>query len=274
MIGRMKLAYVALELRRPRAWDEFLAVLLDPDARAGAARHVRVQPGASDDLAAIGLELASEDARAELAERLERAGVQAEQAAGALVLHDPIGTRIEAAVAAAGARSADTGFGHVVLASRDLPALERFYVDALGFAVSERLAARVGPLDVRGVFLHCNRRHHSIALLDLPQRRRLNHLMLEAPSLRDVVRAYDRARTNRLPFSLDLGEHPDPDGTLSFYARTPAGFDLEIGAGGKEIEPAGWRELAQSSTSSWGHRPTLGLKLRAAANLVAAKLAG
>jgi catechol 2,3-dioxygenase-like lactoylglutathione lyase family enzyme len=211
----MKLAYVALELRRPRAWDEFLAVLLDPDARAGVARHVRVQPGAAD----------------------------------------------------------ETGFGHVVLATRDIEAVERFYVGALGLAVTERLAARVGPIQVRGAFLHCNPRHHSIAILDLPQRRRLNHLMLEAASLREVLRAHDRARAARLPFSLELGEHPDPDGTLSFYVRTPAGFDLEIGAGGREIQPAGWREGFQSTTSSWGHRPTLGLKLRAAANLVAARLA-
>jgi biphenyl-2,3-diol 1,2-dioxygenase len=274
MIGKVKLAHVALELRRPRAWDDFLAVLLDPAARASAARHVRVQPGRSDDLVAIGFELADEPCRAELAARLEGAGVPAATAEGALVFRDPAGTRIEAQVATRATPAGDTGFGHVVLAARDLAAMERFYVGVLGFAVSERLAARVGPLEVRGVFLHCNRRHHSIALLDLPQRRRLNHLMLEAPSLREVVRAYDRARVNRLPFSLDLGEHPDPDGTLSFYARTPAGFDLEIGAGGKEIEPAGWRELAQSTTSSWGHRPTLGLKLRAAANLVAARLVG
>jgi catechol 2,3-dioxygenase-like lactoylglutathione lyase family enzyme len=189
-----------------------------------------------------------------------------------LVFRDPQGTRIEAAVPLEPAAAADSGFGHAVLATRDLPAMERFYVDVLGFAVSERLATRVGPLEVRGVFLHCNRRHHSLALLALPQRRRLHHLMLEAASLADVARAYDQARAGRLPFSLDLGQHPDPDGTLSFYVRTPSGFDFELGAGGKEIEPSGWRELAQSTSSSWGHRPTLGLKVRAAANLVAAAL--
>lgn len=73
--------------------------------------------------------------------------------------------------------------------------------------------------------------------------------MLEAGSLREVLRAHDRARAASLPFS------------------------LELGAGGSEIQPAGWREGFQSTTSSWGHRPTLGLKLRAAANLIAAKLA-
>ena len=272
MIDRLKLAYVTLELRHPGAWEAFLSRLLDNPARERARRSVRVQAGKADDLAAIGFELADAEARAELAARLARAGVPVDEGGGKLVFQDPLGTRIEAGVAGEWAPD-DTGFGHVVLASRDLPAMERFYVGVLGLAVTERLAARVGPIEVRGAFLHCNPRHHSIAILDLPQRRRLNHLMLEAASLREVLRAHDRARAGKLPFSLELGEHPDPDGTLSFYVRTPAGFDLEIGAGGREIQPAGWREGFQSTTSSWGHRPTLGLKLRAAANVVAARLA-
>lgn len=271
MIGRMKLAYVVLEVRRLGAWQAFLDALLGPGARGRFERHVRLASGRADDVAAIGLELCDARARAELAARLQRAGVPAGEANGRLTFRDPEGTRLEAVLGAHGAPE-DTGFGHAVLATRDLSAMERFYVDVLGFAVSERLATRVGPLDVRGVFLHCNRRHHSMALLALPQRRRLNHVMFEAESPVEVARAYDRARVRRLPFSLDLGQHPDPDGTLSFYVRTPSGFDLELGAGGKEIEPAGWCELAQSATSSWGHRPSLGLKLRAAANLVAARL--
>jgi catechol 2,3-dioxygenase-like lactoylglutathione lyase family enzyme len=268
----MRLAHVALQLRRPRAWQGFLDALLDGPARAAAAACVRVEEGRADDLVAIGLELADGEACADLARRLERAGVPATRQAGRLAFQDPMGTRIEAVAANGSVPGAHTGFGHVVLAARDLAAMERFYVGALGFAVTERLAARVGPLEVRGTFLHCNRRHHSIALLDLPQRRRLNHVMLQVDSLREVARAYSRARAGKLPFSLELGEHPDPDGTLSFYARTPAGFDLEIGAGGNEIEPHGWREGRQSTTSAWGHQPTLGLKMRAAANLVAARL--
>ena len=272
MIGRLKLSYVALEQRDPRAWETFLGHLLDAPARQRAERYLRVRPGKADDIVAIGFELADGEARKDLAARLAGTGVPVEEADGKLVFQDPLGTRIEASVADAWVAD-ETGFGHVVLATRDIEAVERFYVGALGLAVTERLAARVGPIQVRGAFLHCNPRHHSIAILDLPQRRRLNHLMLEAASLREVLRAHDRARAARLPFSLELGEHPDPDGTLSFYVRTPAGFDLEIGAGGREIQPAGWREGFQSTTSSWGHRPTLGLKLRAAANLVAARLA-
>lgn len=141
-----------------------------------------------------------------------------------------------------------------MLAGRDLQALERFYVGAVGFSVTERLSARVGPLDVRGTFLHCNRRHHTLALLSVPQRRRLNHFMLQAESLVDVIRAHDRARRRGVAFSLELGQHPPPDWTVSFYARTPSGFDFEIGAGDGEIEPHGWKELLQTTTSSWGAR--------------------
>src|SRR4029079_1287827 len=214
----------------------FLDHLLDAPARQRAERYVRVRPGKADDIAAIRLEVAGVEAREELKARLARAAVPLDEGDGKLVFRDPLGTRIEAGVAEAWSAD-ETGFGHVVLASREIEAVERFYVGALGLAVTERLAARVGPIQVRGAFLHCNPRHHSIAILDLPQRRRLNHLMLEAASLREVLRAHDRARAARLPFSLELGEHPDPDGTLSFYVRTPAGFDLEIGAGGREIQP-------------------------------------
>jgi catechol 2,3-dioxygenase-like lactoylglutathione lyase family enzyme len=271
MIGKARLGTVVLEVRRPDAWQAFLDTLLEAPAREAFARHVRLAQGRADDVAALGLELDDAATLEALAERLARHGAPASRSGGTLAFQDPDGTRLEARVAERAAPG-DNGFGHAVLATRDLARLERFYVGTLGFAVSERLSARVGPIDVRGVFLHCNRRHHSIALLDLPQRRRLNHLMLEVPSLREVAYAYDRARSARLPFSLDLGEHPDPDGTLSFYVRTPSGFDLEIGAGGSPIEPAGWRELAQTRTSRWGHRPSFGLKVRAAANLVAARL--
>ena len=198
---------------------------------------------------------------------------------------DPEGTRIEAVVEPeraatpcasrlmpGGFKSDDTGFGHAALVARDLGALERFYVGALGFAVTERLDTRAGPIRVRGTFLHCNRRHHSLALLALPLRRKMHHFMLHARELADVGRAFERARRERVKLSLGLGQHPDPDGTFSFYGVTPSGFEFEIGAGGKEIEPEGWRELRVDKASSWGHAPTPGLLLRTVVNLFATRL--
>jgi 2,3-dihydroxybiphenyl 1,2-dioxygenase len=303
MIGRMKLAYLVLEVRRPAAWHDFAVEILglepagaNPDGSAGyrldgAAQRLMLREGPADDVAAVGLQLADEAALDELRRRLARSGAQVTEGDAALcrarrvarlaVFHDPEGTRLEAALDVAkapspfasahfpgGFGSEATGFGHAVLVARDLAAMERFYVGTLGFAVTERLATRVGPLDVRGTFLHCNRRHHTLALMALPETRKLHHFMLEARSMVDVLRAHERARARRVPFSLGLGQHPDPDGTVSFYGRTPSGIDFEIGAGGCEIEPRGWREATSSTTSSWGHKPTLGLQLRAARALL------
>lgn len=303
----MKLGYLLFEVRKPDAWKDFAQEMLglsggveNADGSRGyrldsAAQRIIVAPGKTDDIAAIGLEFADEQALDAWARRLAAAGIKTSQGDAALcrarrverlmMCTDPLGIRIEAvtgiqrapdpfssATFPGGFHSDQTGFGHVVLAGRDLEALERFYVGGVGFAITERLSARVGPLDVRGTFLHCNRRHHTLALLSVPQRKRLNHFMLQAGSAVDVIRAHDRARQRRVPFSLELGQHPPPDSTLSFYARTPSGFDFEIGAGGGEIEPQGWQELLQTTTSSWGHQPTLGLKLRAARDLLASKL--
>lgn len=300
----MKLGYIVIEVRRLARWRTFAEEVLglpqsvvNTDGSRGyrvdhAAQRLVLQPGSRDDLAAIGLEMADEAAFGRLLERLEP---KAAEGAPALCrarrvrrlahFEDPEGNRLEAVLGVE--RGAEpfrsphyrdkfgtdsTGFGHAVIVARDLVAMERFYVATLGFAVSERLDARVGPLRVQGVFLHCNRRHHTLALMSLPSRKRLQHFMLEASSPVDVARAYERARAHGVPMSLGLGQHPDPDGTFSFYGCTPSGIDFEIGAGGREIEPAGWRVLSSDTTSAWGHQPTLGLKLRAASGLIAARL--
>ena len=173
-----------------------------------------------------------------------------------------------------GFKSGELGIGHVVLNSPRREEMERFYVEVLGFGVTERLAVRTGPLDMRGTFLHCNRRHHSIALFDLPIRKRLHHFMLQADELRAVGAAFERARRLGVPPSLGLGQHPDPDGTFSFYGVTPSGFDFEIGAGSKEIDPEGWQSLRTDITSTWGHKPSLRLQLKMAGGLLSRKLRG
>ena len=299
----LKLGYLAFAVRRPERWHAFCRTMLglpEPvtnlDGSAGyamdgeARQRLIVEQGKSDDLAAIGLDCADDASLDALLARLpaERAPsslADARRVARLHLLHDPMGNRIElhsgaeaadkpfaSAEMPGGYRTGALGMGHAVLVCRDLEAMERFYVDGLGLGVSERLATRVGPIQVRGTFLHCNRRHHSLALFDLPLRKRLHHFMLQAERLADVGAAFERAQRCKVPLSLELGQHPDPDGTFSFYGRTPSGFDFEIGAGGQEIEPAGWREHTTDVTSVWGHKPKLGLQLRMAKELVVSGL--
>ena len=89
-------------------------------------------------------------------------------------------------------------------------------------------------LEVR--FFHCNGRHHSVALarapFEMPQC--LHHVMFEANSRDDVGAAFDRAWEAGLPIPNGLGRH-DNDGMFSFYVQSPAGFQVEVGHGARQI---------------------------------------
>lgn len=246
-----------------------------------------VTPGKQDDLSAIGLDCGDAASLAATVQRLRRHGIAVEEASADLrharrvaqlmLAQDPAGTSIElhfglaqaaqpfsSKVFSGGFCTGEGGMGHAALMARDLPAMERFYVQALGFGVTERLNTRSGPLEVAGTFLHCNRRHHSIALLQLPLAQRMHHFMLQTQRLADVGLAYERVQQQKMGMSLAIGQHPDPDGTFSFYAPTPSGFDFEIGHGSREIDPNSWREMPSSITSTWGHQPSARLQWKMA----------
>ena len=46
--------------------------------------------------------------------------------------------------------------------------------------VTPRDKGGIGPIKVSGVFLHCNPRHHSLALFQIPAKGRMHHVMIEA----------------------------------------------------------------------------------------------
>jgi 2,3-dihydroxybiphenyl 1,2-dioxygenase len=143
------------------------------------------------------------------------------------------------------------GVGHVVLVSKDSGRAARFYQDVLGFSVTDYIASG----DMRATFLHCNPRHHSLALMNECYGMRsgeLNHLMLETRALDDVGRAYDLVRSRGLPLVLSLGQHSN-DRMTSFYVKTPSGFSLEYGWGGLLVDDAHWRVKHHSTTKLWGH---------------------
>lgn len=240
MLPPLRLAYLVFEVRKPVRWHRFMQEMLglpEPIAHPGGGMGWRVDgarqrlvalPGSADDLLALGLECATEAHLAQLIHRLQAAGHTVVQADAALCreravqqlwwLRDPAQGRVELC---AGLEQAPTpfastafpdgfetgalGLGHVVLATQDLPAMEAFYTDLLGFGVTERLATQVGPVHLRGTFLHCNQRHHSLALFDLPSSHRIHHFMLQARSLRDVGRAFERAEALSVPIDLGLG---------------------------------------------------------------------
>jgi 2,3-dihydroxybiphenyl 1,2-dioxygenase len=140
------------------------------------------------------------------------------------------------------------GFGHIVLGTPEPSAALEFYTEVLGFRVSD--IWRPGGSDV--VFLHCNPRHHSLALVPADEAQ-LFHFMFEARSLDDVGYALDRHHDRGIPISADLGKHPN-DEMVSFYSRSPSGFEVELGWGGRLVDDATWIVTEITKPSLWGHR--------------------
>ncbi len=239
--------------------------------------RLRIVPSAADDIIAAGFEVADEQSLAALEERLESLGFPAQRASSQqadarsvtalAITHDPFGLQIELYT---GARSSSEplslpqpgngyitgaqGLGHMVLTAADQAQAERFYMQGLGFRLSDHILLGPEGNQLQLTFLHCNPRHHTLALAPMPGPKRLHHIMLQVTSLDEVGHGLDRAVRSGVPVTSSLGKHTN-DHMVSFYMRTPSGFDVEYGCGGLEIDDATWRTGTHYVTSFWGHRP-------------------
>ena len=142
------------------------------------------------------------------------------------------------------------GLGHVVLFVDDAKATTDFYMGLLGFEHSDSIISGY----MGATFTHTNPRHHSLAFGAArgPMKRGLEHFMLEVDSLDVVGRALDEVTRLGLPITVTLGKHTN-DLMTSFYFRTPSGFDMEYGVGGRVLDDS-WVPTWFRNPSIWGHR--------------------
>lgn len=292
------LGYLRIEATDPNSWREFGTRILGlPEGRGpepGAAylrmdhfpaRFVIV-PGESDRLLASGWEVASQADLSGLLARLEAAGVPARagmpeelalrRVAGMITFDDPSGHTLEVFWGAAlDSRPAfspygvqfvtgDYGMGHLVIPADDDDASMEFYAGVLGFRLRDTMAmapelfgrpAGGPPAMMR--FLGCNPRHHSLALAPMTHRSGCVHVMVEVASLDDVGRAMDRCARRGGKQTASLGRHAN-DHMVSFYLRTPAGFDVEYGTDGLLVDDSTWVSRFTTAVSEWGHVFALG----------------
>jgi 3,4-dihydroxy-9,10-secoandrosta-1,3,5(10)-triene-9,17-dione 4,5-dioxygenase len=101
-------------------------------------------------------------------------------------------------------------------------------------------------------FLGCNPRHHSLAFLPMPNPSKCVHIMFEVTKLDDVGRALERVRKHKVPLSATLGRHMN-DQMVSFYVRSPGGFDVEYGCEGLQVDDRTWVARESTAVSYWGH---------------------
>ncbi len=281
------LGYLGIGASDLDAWRSYATEVLGlacEDADGGlnlrmdaAPWRLRLDPSAADDIAYAGFEVASAEALDALCQRLDDVGVTVAEAPAAaraargvdrlVTCEDPDGIAIELYCGRDPAPApfqsprgfefvtGEQGLGHIVLMVNDAAASTRFYVDGLGFRVSDYITMGKPPRTLELTFLHCNPRHHTLALAPVPGApKKLNHVMLQVPALDDVGSTLDLIQERELPLSLGLGRHTN-DHMVSFYARTPSGFDVEFGTGARTVDDATWTVARYDSGSSWGHRP-------------------
>ena len=293
MIDIRSMGYVRVASTDPSAWQSFAEKVLGLAAGRGptegnlyyridevSARLV-VFPSDVDRLEATGWELADHDALQAAREHLTKAGVEFEEGSPEELAErrvqelirftDPFENVFELfhgityesrpVVTPYAARfvTGTQGMGHIVVPVTDDVEALRFYRDVLGFRLRDSMSMPgefVGKEPGSKVwlrFLGVNPRHHSLAFLPMPNPSKCVHIMLEVDKLDDVGRALERVKRHHAPLSATLGRHMN-DEMVSFYVRSPGGFDVEFGCEGLQVDDARWVARESTAVSYWGHQ--------------------
>ncbi|MFE7331933.1 VOC family protein [Streptomyces sp. NPDC057565] len=281
-----ELAYLRVASPRHEDWvayaTEVLGCQLAPRGADGsvrlrvddAAHRITVSPGKADAFEAAGWGFVNETELAAYVARLRGTALRVAEGtpeecadravAGMWWVTDPWGTRHEFVWGQqrhpgtfwpgrriSGFVSDDFGLGHIVLIAPSLAEADAFYGDLLGFTLSDRVDEEF--MKVR--FYHCNGRHHSLGIAEVPGTVGFNHLMLEVRNLDDVGTGYDLARQQGHPIVRALGRHTN-DLMTSFYMSTPSSFQIEYGCGGLVVDDRTWVASTNDRPSLWGHELT------------------
>ncbi|MGB5702125.1 MAG: VOC family protein, partial [Polyangiales bacterium] len=237
-----QLGYLVFEVSDLGAWKDFGTKILGlqvVDERENAGFSLRmdgyhqrffIEHGPADDLAAVGWEVEGSADLEQMATRLRGVGhdvVQgtAEQAARrnveALILfNDPAGNPVEvfygpkladepfvSSVVEGGFVADEQGCGHVVVVSKDDAAHEQFYATVFGLKLSDYIRCEYFGHKIEVTFMHANARHHSLAFGG-GQLKRIHHFMVQAKTMDEVGKCYDRFLFSGGMVHQTLGRHP------------------------------------------------------------------
>ena len=281
------LGYLGINVSDTGAWGRLVANVLGfqvlprdrdsvVDLRMDAYRQrFSLYPGKQDGIAYIGWETADRTGLDALAATLAAEGVEVGAGSGDLAAErgvaalytftDPVlGLAHEIYCGAetaeepfkpgrgiSGYRTGDMGLGHIVLVAREPDKAVEFFTGVLGFRITDTISWS----GLAATFMHCNPRHHTLAVMNEFADFRngdLNHFMVEANSLDDVGCGFDIAVDTGVPIQFTMGKHTN-DHVKSFYMFTPSGFSIEYGWDGRTIGED-WEISHYDSPRLWGHR--------------------
>lgn len=115
---------------------------------------------------------------------------------------------------------------HIVVHSPDHQALVTFFVEMLGFRVSDWLGDFM-------CFLRCNEAHHRVAILPGPPC--LNHVAYDMLTVDDMFRGAHRLKQRGTDIRWGPGRHTAGNNTFSYFV-TPAGFAVEYTSELEEVD--------------------------------------
>jgi catechol 2,3-dioxygenase-like lactoylglutathione lyase family enzyme len=120
---------------------------------------------------------------------------------------------------------------HVVMHSPDHKALTQWFIDVLGFRLSDWIGDFMS-------FLRCNSAHHRLAILPGPPC--LNHVAYDMEGVDGMMRGIHRLKQKDIDIRWGPGRHTAGNNTFSYFV-TPAGFAVEYTSELEEVDESTWQ---------------------------------
>ncbi len=230
----------------------------------GSDRRLDILPGASKTLAYAAYRLDDRSDLDALIGRLDVAGVAYGEADAALFpgggvrLSDPdgnvfvfgLGAEVGGGVSDVPANARPARLQHVVFASTNADRLATFFVEVLGFRLSDRV---LEDDELRTAFVRCSDEHHSLAVFGASQCR-LDHHCYEAVEWNLIRDWADHFADLRIPLKWGPGRH-GPGNNLFLFIHDPDGNWVELSAELEHCAPdreAGEWPHEERTLNSWG----------------------
>lgn len=172
---------------------------------------------------------------------------------GAFLIADPQGRRIAFGLS----RRIDAGQGaparlqHTVFQTTELDRVVRFYVEKVGFTISDEVVDNDGT--VTTVFMRSDDEHHTLAFFR-GSGNEWDHHCYETSEWNDIRDWGDRFAAAQVPIFFGPGRH-GPGNNLFFMVTDPDGNRLEFSAELQHVDaqtPPGVWPHAERTLNSWG----------------------
>jgi 2,3-dihydroxybiphenyl 1,2-dioxygenase len=295
VFGSVQLGYLVVQTNRLTDWRRFGAdaIGLHVDQLTTDVTRFRIddhacrfllERGPAEDVTAIGWQVATHEAFDEILARVTTRGLPVREGTSeecALrgverlwrfaapkggvteIFTAPVLTPEPLRMAASGFVTGDSGMGHVAITSKDVVGMHGYYTELFDARLSDYILERIGPMRLRIRFLRVNERHHSVAIANVrqvpadPIRTLVQHANIQVATLDDMVASFERVTAEGFRMMWSIGQHTN-DRELSYYCRTPSGFELEVGWNPILVTPeleSTWEPTTYEGISTWGHTP-------------------